>query len=141
MNNTGGSSGGERLLPAASRNRGGMLAWDTGRWAAVPGRLPARGLERWSRQRVARPRTKGRPRRQAGRRRRGTGEWRPPRGGGPGSDGRAPTGAATQGRAARRGDGREAGGRRWVGEESAAGAGGWVEADRLEPTAEREKKT
>jgi hypothetical protein len=79
-------------------------------------------------------------RRQAGRRRRGTGEWRPRRGGGPGSDGRAPTGAATQGRAARWGDGREAGGRRWVGEESAAGAGGWEEAGRLEPTTEREKK-
>jgi hypothetical protein len=129
---------------AAARARPGALVGGAGAPGAGSrclGRLPARGLERWSRQRVARPRTKGRPRRQAGRRRRGTGEWRPPRGGGPGSDGRAPTGAATQGRAARRGDGREAGGRRWVGEESAAGAGGWVEADRLEPTAEREKKT
>jgi hypothetical protein len=129
---------------AAARARPGALVGGAGAPGAGSrclGRLPARGLERWSRQRVARPRTKGRPRRQAGRRRRGTGEWRPPRGGGPGSDGRAPTGAATQGRATRRGDGREAGGRRWVGEESAAGAGGWVEADRLEPTAEREKKT
>jgi hypothetical protein len=105
---------------------------------AEPGRLPARGRERWSAVRELRalgrgarggcPRAawsggRGRGRRglgrrddrgQAGRRRRGTGEWRPRRGGGPVSDGRAPTGAATQGRAARRGDGREAGGRRWV---------------------------
>jgi hypothetical protein len=90
---------------------------------AEPGRLPARGRERWSAVRELRAQGRGRGRRglgrrdvrgQAGRRRRGTGEWRPRRGGGPVSDGRAPTGAATQGRAARRGDGREAGGRRWV---------------------------
>jgi hypothetical protein len=135
MNNTGGSSGGERLLPAASRNRGGMLAWDTGRWVAVPGRLPARGLERWSRQRVARPRTKGRPRRQAGRRRRGA--RRDVGGAAPGSGGRA--GAAALGATdAHRRERRPRGGRRAgeMGGRPAAG-GGWERSRRLEPAAGR----
>jgi hypothetical protein len=115
-----GSSGeGHRALGrgagAAARARPGALVGGAGAPGAGSrclGRLPARGLERWSRQRVARPRAKGRPRRQAGRRRRGPGE-----GGAPGrwEGGRRP----------------EVGGR---------GVDGWVEAGRLEPTAEREKK-
>jgi hypothetical protein len=71
---------------------------------AEPGRLPARGLERWSRQREARPR------------RRGTGREAAAQGRRP-CERRSRTGreAAAQGRrAARRGEGREAGGRRWV---------------------------
>jgi hypothetical protein len=99
------------------------------------GRLPARGLERWSRQRVARPRTKGRPR--PG----GTSEAR--HWGVAAAQGRRP--CERRSRTDGSGDpgesgapGRWEGGRRpEVGQgRAAAGAGGWVEAGRLEPTAD-----
>ena len=122
---------------AAARARPGALVGGAGAPGAgsrSQGRLPARGLERWSRQRVARPRTKGRPRpggtsearhrgvaaaqgrRPCERRSRTDGSGDPGEGGAPGrwEGGRRP----------------EVGGR---------GVGGWVEAGRLEPTAERKK--